>query len=153
MSRVYVLVGVPGAGKSTWVENQLWAKDCVYVSSDKLVEEEAERQGKSYNDVFKDYINEAIALMLDQVITARDEGRDIIWDQTSVSVKSRKKKFQVLPDYEHIAVVFETPDRAELEKRLASRPGKSIPWEIVDSMISNFEMPSEEEGFKEVWRT
>lgn len=153
MSKVYVLVGVPGAGKSTWVENQLWAKDCVYVSSDKLIEEEAERQGKTYNDVFKDYINEAIALMLDQVIAARDEGKDIIWDQTSVSVKSRKKKFQMLPDYEHIAVVFDTPDRAELEKRLASRPGKSIPWEIVDSMISNFEMPSEEEGFKEVWRT
>lgn len=153
MSKVYVLVGVPGAGKSTWVENQLWAKDCVYVSSDKLIEEEAERQGLTYNDVFKDYINEAISLMLDQVLAARDEGRDIIWDQTSVSVKSRKKKFQVLPDYEHIAVVFETPDRVELEKRLASRPGKSIPWEIVDSMISNFEMPSEEEGFKEVWRT
>lgn len=152
MSKVYVLVGVPGAGKSTWVENQLWAKDCVYVSSDKLIEEEAERQGLTYNDVFKDYINEAISLMLDQVVTARDEGKDIIWDQTSVSVKSRKKKFQVLPDYEHIAVVFDTPDRAELEKRLSGRPGKSIPWEIVDSMISNFEMPSEEEGFKEVWR-
>jgi predicted kinase len=153
MSKVYVLVGVPGAGKSTWVENQLWTKDCVYVSSDLFIEEEAERQGKTYNDVFKEYVNVAIGLMLDKVIAAREEGKDIIWDQTSVSVKSRKKKFQMLPDYDHIAVVFDTPPASELMKRLASRPGKNIPWEIVNSMINNFEMPTEEEGFKEVWRT
>jgi predicted kinase len=153
MSKVYVLVGVPGAGKSTWIANQEWAKDCVYVSSDKLIDEEAERQGKTYNDVFKEYVTTAISLMLDQVIAAREAGKDIIWDQTSVSVKSRKKKFSMLPDYEHIAVVFDTPPASELMRRLASRPGKNIPWEIVSSMINNFEMPSEEEGFKEIWRT
>jgi predicted kinase len=153
MSKVYVLVGVPGAGKSTWVANQLWAKDCVYVSSDQLIEEEAARQDKTYNDIFKGYVNTAVFLMLEQVVAAREAGKDIIWDQTSVSVKSRKKKFSMLPDYEHIAVVFDTPPASELMRRLASRPGKDIPWEIVSSMINNFEMPSEEEGFKEVWRT
>jgi len=152
MSKVYVLVGVPGSGKSTWVENQLWAKDCVYISSDQLIEEEAARQGKTYNDIFKGYINTAVFLMLNQAQEARDAGRDIIWDQTSVSVKSRRKKFSVLPDYEHIAVVFKTPEAEELQRRLANRPGKSIPWEIVSSMINNFEMSTEEEGFKEIWR-
>jgi predicted kinase len=153
MSKVYVLVGVPGSGKSTWVADQVWAKDCVYVSSDQLIEEEALRQGNTYNDVFNDYVTTAISLMIDQVIAARDAGKDIIWDQTSVSVKSRKKKFSMLPDYEHIAVVFNTPDQDELEKRLASRPGKNVPWEVVSSMINTFEMPTEEEGYKEVWRT
>jgi gluconate kinase len=38
-------------------------------------------------------------------------------------------------------------------KRLSNRPGKSIPKEVVDSMIKTFEMPTEEEGYKEVWRT
>jgi len=152
MSKVYVLVGVPGAGKSTWVENQLWAKDCVYVSSDQLIEEEAACQGKTYDEIFKGYVNTAVFLMLEKVIAAREAGKDIIWDQTSVSVKSRKKKFSMLPDYEHIAVVFDTPSRDELERRLANRPGKNIPWEIVSSMINNFEMPTEEEGFNEVWR-
>lgn len=153
MPKVYVLVGVPGSGKSTWVENQLWTKDCVYVSSDSFIEEEAQRQGKTYNEIFKDYAGKAVTMMLDKVIEAREEGKDIIWDQTSVSVKSRKKKFQMLPDYEHIAVVFDTPSKDELDKRLSSRPGKIIPQEIVNSMISNFEIPTEEEGYKEVWRT
>ena len=153
MSKVYVLVGVPGSGKSTWVENQLWAEDCVYVSSDYFIDQEAQRQGKTYNEVFKEYVNTAISLMLDKVIEARETGSDIIWDQTSVNAKSRKKKFQMLPDYEHIAVVFDTPPDDELMKRLSNRPGKSIPKEVVDSMIKTFEMPTEEEGYKQVWRT
>ncbi len=153
MPKVYVLVGVPGAGKSTWVENQLWAQDCVYVSSDYFIDVEAQRQGKTYNDIFKEYVNEAITLMLDKVIEAREQGKDIIWDQTSVNVKSRKKKFTMLPNYEHIAVVFSTPSEDELARRLSNRPGKSIPKEVVDSMIKTFEMPTEKEGYKEVWRT
>jgi predicted kinase len=152
MSKVYVLVGVPGSGKSTWIADQLWVEDCVYISSDQLIEEEAVRRGKTYNDVFKDYINTAIAEMLEQAMAARDAGKDIIWDQTSVSVKSRRKKFSVLPYYEHIAIVFDTPNEDELRRRLSNRPGKDIPWEVVSSMINNFEMPTEEEGFKEIWR-
>lgn len=151
MPKVYVLVGVPGAGKSTWVANQDWAKDCVYVSSDRHVDEYAASVGKTYNEVFKDYASTAVRMMLDEVVAAREAGKDIIWDQTSVNVKSRKKKFSMLPDYEHIAVVFATPDPEEHARRL-DRPGKHIPKEVLDSMIKNFEMPTEEEGFKEIWR-
>jgi gluconate kinase len=85
------------------------------------------------------------------VVHAREHGHDIIWDQTSTSVKSRARKFRMLPDYEHIAVVFKTPDEEELSRRLSSRPGKNIPAHVMRSMIDHFEMPDEEEGFKEIW--
>jgi hypothetical protein len=54
--------------------------------------------------------------------------------------------------YEHIAVVFKTPELDELKSRLASRPGKVVPWEVVQGMIDNWEEPTLEEGFKEIWR-
>jgi gluconate kinase len=57
----------------------------------------------------------------------------------------------MLPDYEHIAVVFKTPEPEELARRLASRPGKNIPDHVMRSMIDNFEMPDTEEGFTQVW--
>jgi predicted kinase len=151
MAKCYQLIGVPGAGKSTWIKNQDWAKDCVVVSTDEFVEDYAKQQGKTYNEVFEDYMPTAVKLMADKVVRAREQGKDIIWDQTSVSVKSRKKKFNMLWAYDHIAVVFYAPDAEELTRRLNSRPGKSIPDHVIASMLQHFEMPTVEEGFKEVW--
>jgi predicted kinase len=153
MPKCYQLVGVPGSGKSTWVSNQDWIGDCVYVSTDKYVEIHAESLGKTYNEVFEEFMPEAVNLMCQDVIVARNQNKDIIWDQTSTTVKSRLRKFNMLPNYEHVAVVFDTPVKEELAKRLSSRPGKIIPDHVVNSMIENFEMPSEEEGFKEIWKT
>ena len=150
MPKCYQLIGVPGAGKSTWITKQEWAKDCVVVSTDMWVELEAERVGKTYNEVFRDYMPKAVEMMCIQVENARDKGLDIIWDQTSVSVKSRKKKFNMLRDYEHIAVVFTTPEMDELKRRLDSRPGKNIPDHVIKSMIYSFEMPTTDEGFSEI---
>jgi predicted kinase len=149
--KCYQLIGVPAAGKSTWIQNQDWIKDCTIVSTDNIVERYARSQGKTYSEVFDEYMSTAVNLMADEVILARTAGLDIIWDQTSTSVVSRKKKFRMLPDYYHIAVVFKTPPIDELKTRLSSRPGKNIPWHVVSSMIKNFEIPTEDEGFKEIW--
>ena len=152
MSNLYMMIGVPGSGKSTWIANQNWTQDCVIVSTDNLIEAEAEQQAKTYNDVFKDYIDTATGIMRKQVLAAVAEGRDIIWDQTNTIAKSRQGKLTLVPGYRKIAVVFEVPERAELEQRLASRPGKTIPWHVLDTMIESFAMPTEAEGFDEIWR-
>lgn len=151
MAKCYQLIGVPGSGKSTWVESQDWALSCAKVSTDKWVEIYAKEVGRTYSEVFTDFMPTAVELMAKEVVAARDAGRDIIWDQTSVNVKSRKKKFNMLPDYYHIAVVFKTPEHKELMRRLMNRPGKEIPDHVIASMIASFEMPTEEEGFKEIW--
>ena len=151
MPTVYMLVGVPGAGKSTWIRNQDWAKDCAIVSTDTHVEQEAQRQGKTYNEVFEDYMPTAVGLMAQEVVNACEAGQDIIWDQTSTTVASRKKKFNMLPNYHAVAVVFSTPEPAELERRLASRPNRNIPWAVMQGMISSLKLPTEAEGFDEIW--
>jgi predicted kinase len=151
MPKLYVLIGVPGSGKSTWVKNQDWAKDCAYISTDMHVENQAKLEGKTYNEVFKDFMPTAVKMMTDDVIKAREASKDIIWDQTSTSIKSRAKKFNMLRDYHAIAVVFRTPPKEELARRLANRPGKNIPDHVMRSMIDNWEEPTEDEGFKEIW--
>lgn len=153
MPKCYQLIGVPGAGKSTWIKSQDWAKDIPVVSTDNFVEAYAKEQGKTYNEVFKDYMPIAVKLMANQALVCQANGLDVIWDQTSTTIASRKRKFNTLPGYEHIAVVFKTPEKEELARRLASRPGKNIPDNVMRSMIDNFEMPTEEEGFKEIWYT
>jgi hypothetical protein len=122
-----------------------------YVSTDHHVEVYAKEQGKTYSEVFTDYMPRAVELMAAEVVEARTAGRDIIWDQTSTTLASRARKFNMLPDYWHIAVVFRTPKQEELARRLASRPGKVIPINIVNSMCKNWEEPTLEEGFREIW--
>lgn len=151
MPKCYQLIGVPASGKSTWVSNQHWSLSCAHISTDKWVEIYAKEVGKTYSQVFTDFMPTAVDCMVKEVELARSMNRDIIWDQTSTTVKSRLKKFNMLPDYYHIAVVFKTPEHKELIRRLMSRPGKEIPDHVIASMIASFEMPTEEEGFKEIW--
>lgn len=150
MPKCYQLVGVPGSGKSTWVRHQEWAHKCVIVSTDDFVEKYAKEVGSTYSEVFDDYMPTAVKLMADKVIQAREEGKDIIWDQTSTTTGARRRKFAMLPDYEHVAVVFNTPESEELARRLASRLGKNIPDHVMRRMIDYFEMPTTEEGFTEI---
>jgi len=153
--KCYQLIGVPAAGKSTWYKNQGWLgedkKDHKYVSTDQHVEGYATDQGKTYSEVFAEYMPTAIEQMMVNVNLAAAFQIDIVWDQTSTTVKSRARKFNMLPNYEHIAVVFRTPNLDVLKERLASRPGKDVPWEVVQGMIDNWEEPTEEEGFTEIW--
>jgi len=152
MPKCYQLVGVPAAGKSTWLRRQVWTEGMEYVSTDHHVHEYAKLQGKTYREVFEEYMPTAVELMAKEVVAAREAGRDVLWDQTSTTVKSRARKFNMLPDYWHIAVVFQTPAIPVLKERLALRVNQPIPWEVVQGMIDNFEYPTNDEGFKEIWR-
>jgi predicted kinase len=158
MPKCYQLIGVPAAGKSTWYKNQDWLgedkKDHKYVSTDQHVEGYAKDQGKTYSEVFTEYMPTAVQQMMINVNMAAALQLDIVWDQTSTTLASRARKFNSLPpstNYEHIAIVFRTPDLDVLKERLASRPGKEIPWNVVQGMIDNWEEPTLEEGFKEIW--
>ncbi len=146
-----MLIGVPGSGKSTWTANQDWAKDIPVVSSDRFIDAHAEKEGKTYNEVFDEYVKIATKLMENQVLICKANNLDVIWDQTNMSAKSRAKKLAMLDGYEKIAVVFRTPEKAELDRRLASRPGKHISEAIIKNMIESYVEPTEEEGFKEIW--
>jgi tRNA uridine 5-carbamoylmethylation protein Kti12 len=77
-------------------------------------------------------------------------GLNIIWDQTNLTHGSRAKKLKEIPSsqYEKIAVVFMTPP--DLDARLASRPGKTIPMNVIKQMLGSFEMPTLHEGFSKI---
>lgn len=150
MPKLYMLIGVPAAGKSTWIKKQEWPTNTVVVSSDRFIDDHAAKEGKTYNEVFADYAPIAMRLMNNQVLIAQANECNIIWDQTNTSVKSRKAKLAMLPNYEKIAVFFHTPEPEVLAYRLENRPGKNIPWKVMLSMIDSLAAPSEEEGFKEI---
>jgi predicted kinase len=150
--KAYILIGLPGTGKSTWIKKQTWALGLTVVSTDAFVEDYARAQGKTYSEVFESYMPRAVELMVEQVKAAKELGHTIIWDQTSTTIASRKRKFNMLGDkYDMIAVVFMSPDKEEWQRRLASRPGKVIPEHVLLDMQKNFEYPRYAEGFSKMY--
>jgi predicted kinase len=146
------LVGAPAAGKSTWLRNQEWTDDTYVVSTDNIIEEIASGYGLTYNEAFKDVIAFAEKVMWRELEWAARDGALIYIDRTNMSAKSRKRFIDFLKPYgyEFNAVVFPNPDPVEWERRLNSRPGKTIPENVIRSMVSSFRMPTCEEGFTNI---
>lgn len=152
MPTAYILVGVPGSGKSTWTANQNFDQSkTVIASTDNHVEKYAREMKKTYGEVFKDFMPRAVNLMIDDVLDAFEHDFDLVWDQTSTTIATRAKKLRMIPvTYQKIAVVFATPPVQVLMNRLAGRPGKEIPWTVVSDMIKNLENPTAAEGFDKI---
>lgn len=153
---IYILVGPPAAGKSTWVEKEFQG-ECHVVSTDDIIQVIADNDGKTYNETFAKYIKAAEAIMwqeFDRMVNG--DYNPIVVDRTNMSVKSRRKFFERLRNfhkghgYKIHAVVFPKPEGEEYERRLNSRPGKTIPEAVINGMLAAFQMPTTEEGFDTV---
>ena len=146
MPTMYMLIGVPASGKSTWVEKN--KGDALVISSDNLIEAYAADHGMTYNEVFKEQIKIATKIALEHAKAAFEADQDVIWDQTNITKKSRASKLAMVPKhYRKTAVFFATPLEEEWQRRLNSRQGKSIPAHILDSMVEMLEMPELDEGW------
>ena len=142
----YFLVGLPGSGKSTWADSRFLLP---IVGTDQWIDRFAAELGATYNEVFDSHIKEATRLFDMQINDLVYQGRDFVWDQTNLTVKSRKAKLSRLKGYDVSAVVFDI-DPTVLAERQAQRPGKTIPSHVLKSMASSYQEPTLEEGFSRI---
>ena len=152
----YMMVGVPGSGKTTWIEKNMhiFRHDYALIGTDHTIEAWAKMQGKTYDECFQMMIKDATKLMDETLRDACRWQKDIIWDQTNTSVSNRKNKIKLIPDsYYKIAVFFPTPKNDVLAERLNSRPGKTIPGHVMNNMMNKIEMPTLHEGFDSIINT
>lgn len=151
-----MLCGIPTCGKSTYVKTLLsqpyWER-AVVLSTDNYIQMVAEKSQSTYNEVFDDYISQATEVMWDQLKFAIAEGRDLIWDQTNLTRKTRKTKTsRVSADmYRKRAVYFELSLKEALERN-QHREGKFIPESILKRMYHSFEIPNNTENFDAIER-
>lgn len=154
MPKLIMLVGVPGCGKSTWIDSFNTGDDpFTVISLDSIVEEMGIPEGLSYQDAFKKYANVAARKMKERLKEALENQDNIIWDQTNLTVKSRRKKLKGVPDdYNLIANVWEL-DPDELERRRVFREkttGKIIPKFVMENMQKSYARPTKSEGFERI---
>lgn len=151
MPKLYMLVGLPASGKSTWVEKQKFDSKVAIVSTDKHIDEYAKSLGKTYNDVFAEYYNTAKKLMNAEIESAVNAQKNIVWDQTNTTKASRVLKLKQIPDnYLKIAIVIALPQEKEHDRRLKSRKGKIISQRVISQMKDGYEKPELSEGFDSI---
>lgn len=158
MYNVFVLVGLPGSGKSTYlnfVDDPEFGDTVFVYSTDNVIDQLAVKAGKTYNDVFKDNIKFATELMDNLLTNAILMGADVYWDQTNMSSKKRKSILSKFPKTYRKVCICRVPPRdvdewKELSRRVLSREGKIIPSRVIESMADSYVEPALEEGFDEV---
>lgn len=159
MKTCYVMVGLPGLGKSTHVHKMTTMDPDAFVySTDDLIDEWAADDGKTYDEVFEDYIKDATKEMEYLLTCAIRDGEDIIWDQTNLGVGKRRKIINRVKQagYNVECVCICPPesdysgDKEDWAYRLANRHGKTVPDNVMKNMADNYVEPNTSEGFRKV---
>jgi predicted kinase len=150
-----MLCGIPTSGKSTYVEKLLkldYWQNSVVLSTDYFIEFYAKQHRKTYNEVFYDVIRTAIIKTNALLKFALENNKHIIWDQTNLSISSRKEKLSKIPkNYHRSAMYFEISlEEALRRNEVRKLTGKEIPVKVLKNMHNKFVIPTIEEGFEYV---
>jgi len=150
---VEVLIGAPGSGKSTYIENRCYTPESapVIISRDNTLMRYAAHHGieGNYSEVWKkltDDDQKAIDRHLeDDFKRAFNNKQNMIIDMTNMSAKSQRKWVNKCGNkYRAKAVVFGTSYN-EVQRRLKKREqetGKAIPDFAIQNMIKGFMVPN-----------
>jgi predicted kinase len=139
MSTIYIAVGLPGSGKSTYAKNFIKDKDIEYLSSDEL----RAVFGKGEDDqTVTPLVFGHIKRKVDEFLK---DGKNVLVDATSVNRKERADYITTAKKYgaKVVALVFRNKKRGQ-------EGGRVVPDWVIDKMLAKFEEPSHSEGIDEV---
>ena len=154
--RVFLLSGVPGSGKSTFITQRIFNYGGVHISRDdvrfSMIGEDEDYFARE-DEVYKEWIRQC------QEAIDGDVHKDIYIDATHINDRSRAKTINSLNiNYDEVMLIcVRVVIPIELCKyRNSLREGRArVPEDVIDKMYKNFSYPSRRYGwtpkFDEVW--
>ena len=143
---LYILIGVPGSGKSTYAEElyQKSERGIALVSSDCI------RKSLYGNESCQDNPKKVFTLAHKIIVDQLEHGFDVIFDATNIYANNRKDLilkvcFEIRKPVRFVAIYFDTPID-ECIKRQDYR-NRKVPQKVIEKMARQIDKPTFEEGF------
>ena len=141
---LYITVGLPGSGKSTYVKNFIKDKEIEYLSSDSL----RAVYGKSEEDqTVTPLVFGHIKRKVDEFLK---DDKNVLVDATSVNRKERSDYINTAKKYgaKVVAIVFKMDRQGLIDrnKKRGEQGGRVVPDWVIDKMLAKYEEPSYSEG-------
>ena len=143
MKKLFILVGLPASGKSTYC-SLLRSENLIILSSDEIrLELFGDETCQANNKLVFDTLNK-------RVKDALKNNKDVVYDATSLTKVVRKNiitKFQ--KDASEIICIFFNVSLDECIKRNSKRE-RTVPVDVLRKMANRLEVPDENEGFNRI---
>ena len=146
---LYLMMGVPGSGKSTYAKNILKYGD-IYVSRDEirysLLTDKDDYFAKE-NEVIKTFIES-----IDKSLVMEEYCGDVFADATHLSPKGRAQVLKQLKNKDRVSVIYlDIPLNVILERN-AKRTGRAlVPEDVVRRMYNSIQLPTRAEGIESIY--
>ena len=128
MPTIYLMIGVPASGKTTWAKEKLKELDnAIYVGSDSIrLELWGNEQDQQHNrETFQEVFN--------RIVKAAKEKKNIIYDATNISRKEKENILKLLTnDYTKIGVKMSTPIKDCYKRNL--KRNRTVPEKVIGKM-------------------
>lgn len=140
---INILIGLPGSGKSRYAETLSSNENIEWLSSDGIREE-------LFGDAsIQDNPDQVFTLMKNRALEALSIGKDVIYDATNITRKSRASIINALPRYVKLIATVVWADIETCIERDKSRD-RVVGREVIDKMLKRFQAPYYDEGFDEI---
>lgn len=144
MATIYVLVGVPGSGKTTWAHDH-FKNEAIFSSDDyrerlfNTLETTQEQNKKVFGSLYSDLFKRL------------NSGCDCVYDATNTSRKDRRRVLSnVRKEHKKVAVYFDVP--VELARKRNQQRVRQVSDEVIDHFFKKLTPPTVEEGFDSIIR-
>ena len=148
MAKLYLMMGIPGSGKSTWIKDHLLPCQA-HVSRDKIrfaLVDEGEEYFSRETEVFNSFV--------EQINTFLSNGCDVYADATHISRTSRNKLLSRInshPEEVNLIWINGGLTTALLQNENRKDTRSYVPKSVIRRMHNQIEAPDFEEGFNIIY--
>lgn len=150
MANLFLMCGVPGSGKSTFLKNYVTIEDgkCVIISRDEI-RLSLLKEGEEYFS----HEDEVVKIFWEKINNALAAGYDVFVDQTSINPRSRKWLLDHINGYDEVIAIWINTTLRNCIKNNENRKGtnKYAPIDTIINMKEKFVKPSFNEEFSKIY--